>query len=134
MSVPNVKLRITNSNSPSHTPQPPGVPPSPPSQSSSCTLHGDPVGLLEQRLHRVEGRVARVQDTDKVVASVDRVRHQLIERGEVVLPIGPEELLVGLLADPDVEPKDAVTVEIRSVVEIAVVLGHDRRERKAPRV
>src|SRR5438477_13200383 len=112
MFVPNVKLRITNSNSPSAAHPPPSLLPSPPSQSSFRPLHGDPISLLDQRLDRVEGRGARIQNTDKVVGAVHGVRHQLIKGREVPFPLVGKQGPIPFLAHPDVEAKDTLTVEI----------------------
>src|SRR5438552_1545362 len=131
---PNVKLRITNSSSPSAAHQPPGLPPSPPSQSSFYPLDGDPISLLEQSPDRVEGRVARVQNTDKVVGAIHRVRHQQVDSGVIPLPVIGEQGPIRLLAHANVEAKDTLTVEIRSVIEIAVILRDDGRETKPTRI
>jgi len=68
------------------------------------------VRLVEQRLDNlVEGRFGRVEDADPVLHRVDRVRHQLVERGVVRIRIRANDFLEGRFTDPDIEPVDAVT-------------------------
>jgi hypothetical protein len=73
-----------------------------------------PVCLVEQRLHDlVEGCLRRVEDADPVLHRVDRVWHQLVEGGVVRIPIRANDSLEGGLADADVQPVDAGSVQIR---------------------
>src|ERR1700716_455681 len=93
--------------------------------------HGDVMRFFQKWLDRLKGRLAGIEDAHKVVGAIHRVRHQSIERREVVAAaVSGEQLRVGLLADADVQGKDAWAVQVRRIVEIAVVLGHDGRERK----
>ncbi len=93
----------------------------------------DPLSLVEQRLQRIKGRITGVEDAHPMVGPVDRVRHQAVEGREVMIALAWKQRRVRLLADPDVQSKDAGAVQMRRVVEIGVVLGHDGGERKAPR-
>ena len=95
---------------------------------ASQPLDRDLVSLREQRLERVEGRLARIEDAHPVIASIHGVWHQDIEGGEVMRRVAGKERLICLLADTDIQPEDTRSVEVRRVVEVAVVLGDHRRE------
>jgi hypothetical protein len=49
-----------------------------------CPPDRDLVRLGQQRFHRFEGCFAGVEDANKVVAAVDGMWHQPIQRGKVV--------------------------------------------------
>lgn len=61
------------------------------SSARPVLLDGKAVGLSQQRLDRVECRVARIQHANPKVRSVDGVRHQLVESREVVQRTGREQ-------------------------------------------
>jgi hypothetical protein len=69
------------------------------------------------------------------------MRQQAVERSEVVARrddgaergsrrLRAEQRAVSFLADADVQPENARTIQLRGTVEIAVILGDDGGERK----
>src|SRR5581483_3714078 len=100
----------------------------------SRPAHRDFVGLAQERGELVKCRVARIEHAYPVIGSVDGVGQEPVELGEIVLTLSTEQGAVCRLAHADVEPEDAVTVEVGCIVELAIVLGHDGREGKPVRL
>jgi hypothetical protein len=59
-----------------------------------------------------KGGIARVEDAHPMVASVDGMGHQDVQRGEVMRRVVPKQRPERLFADADVQSKDPVAVEI----------------------
>src|SRR5207247_10896782 len=91
------------------------------------------IRLGQQGFEVFESCFGWIQHGDPVIRTVDRMRHQHIERSEVVLSLAGEQRSIRLFRDADVQPEDVRPVEVGLVVELAVVLDDDGREWKSSR-
>jgi HAMP domain-containing protein len=97
---------------------------------------GSGVGFGEQGLDCLESFRAGVEHTDLSLRRVHGMRHQPVQGSEVIVGTRRSVLIgritkqrtEGASAHADVEPKHIRPVQLRGIVEVAVVFGDERGE------